>query len=134
MDSARFGAEYLDRISQHLYSSVLADILDEAGHRHQVMSPEVRPLYPGAKVLSSVHFECGHDSRFIAASGTLVNFIAGFLCWIGLRAVNAVRGHLRYFLWLLMTINLLQGGGYFLFSGLANFGDWAYVIHDLEPA
>src|SRR5207237_5943651 len=50
MDSARFGAEYLDRISQHLYSSVLADILDEAGHRHQVMSPEVRPLYPGAKI------------------------------------------------------------------------------------
>ena len=87
-----------------------------------------------AKVLSSVHFECGHDSRFIAAAGTLINFIAGFLCWIGLRAVNAVRGHLRYFLWLLMTINLLQGGGYFLFSGLANFGDWAYVIHDFEPA
>src|SRR2546426_325981 len=50
MDSARFGAEYLDRISEHLYSSVLADILDEAGHRQQVMRPEVRPLYPGAKV------------------------------------------------------------------------------------
>jgi 4-hydroxy-4-methyl-2-oxoglutarate aldolase len=46
----RFDAEYLDRISEHLYSSVLADILDEAGHRHQVMRPEVRPLYPGAKV------------------------------------------------------------------------------------
>src|SRR2546428_12862766 len=50
MDSARFGAEYFDRISEHLYSSVLADILDEAGHRQQVMRPEVRPLYPGAKV------------------------------------------------------------------------------------
>jgi len=44
MDSARFGAEYLDRVSEHLYSSVLADILDEAGHRRQVMRPEVRPL------------------------------------------------------------------------------------------
>src|SRR6266446_5430757 len=50
MDSARFGADYLDRISEHLYSSVLADILDEAGYRQQVMRPEVRPLYPGAKV------------------------------------------------------------------------------------
>src|SRR2546421_5267142 len=50
MDSARFGAEYLDRISEHLYSSVLADILDDAGHRRQVMRPEVRPLYPGARV------------------------------------------------------------------------------------
>src|SRR5213080_2841659 len=50
MDSARFGAEYLDRISEHLYSSVLADILDEAGHRQQVMRPEIRPLYGGARV------------------------------------------------------------------------------------
>jgi regulator of RNase E activity RraA len=46
----RSSAEYLDRISEKLYSSVLADILDEAGHRHQVMRPEVRPLYPGARV------------------------------------------------------------------------------------
>ena len=47
----RFAAEYLDRIADQLYSSVLADILDEAGYRHQVMRPEVRPLYPGAKAV-----------------------------------------------------------------------------------
>jgi 4-hydroxy-4-methyl-2-oxoglutarate aldolase len=47
----RFSAEYLDRIADELYSSVLSDILDEAGHRHQVMRPEVRPLYPGAKAV-----------------------------------------------------------------------------------
>jgi len=46
----RYSTEYLDRISEHLYSSVLADILDDAGHRRQVMRPEVRPLYPGARV------------------------------------------------------------------------------------
>jgi len=46
----RFSADYLDRISEKLYSSVLADILDEAGHRHQVMRPEIRPLYGGARV------------------------------------------------------------------------------------
>jgi len=46
----RYSAEYLDRIADSLYSSVLSDILDEAGHRHQVMRPEVRPLYPGAKM------------------------------------------------------------------------------------
>lgn len=86
------------------------------------------------KVLSSVHFECDQDNRFIEAGGTLVNFIAGFLCWIALRAVNPARQHLRYFLWLMMTINLLQAAGYFLFSGLGNIGDWAYVIHDLAPA
>ena len=81
-----------------------------------------------AKVLSSIHFECDRDSRFIAAGGTLVNLIAGFLCWLGRRFVPRAGRHLQYFLWLLMTVNLLQGAGYFLFSGLGNFGDWAYVI------
>jgi len=46
----RYSAEYLDRISEHLYSSVLADILDDAGHRRQVMRPEIRPLHAGARV------------------------------------------------------------------------------------
>src|SRR5215469_13851298 len=67
-----------------------------------------------ARVLSSVHFECDRDSRIISAGGTLVNFIVGFLCWMMLRAASPARGSLRYFLWLLMTVNLLQGGGYFL--------------------
>ena len=45
-----YEAEYLDRISEHLYSSVLADILDDHGFRHQALDHEVRPLYVGAKV------------------------------------------------------------------------------------
>ena len=85
-------------------------------------------------MLSTVHFECSQDNRFVAAGGTLVNLIAGFLCWFALRFVNHARVRLRYFLWLLMTINLLQACGYFLFSGLGNFGDWADVIHGLAPA
>src|SRR5215831_5354957 len=71
-----------------------------------------------AKVLSSVHFECDRDSRLIAAGGTLVNFVAGFFSWLALRSVSHGRGRLRYFLWLMMTINLLQAAGYFLFSGV----------------
>jgi regulator of RNase E activity RraA len=47
----RFAAGYLDRIAESLYSSVLSDVLDDAGHRNQVMRPEVRPLYEGAKVV-----------------------------------------------------------------------------------
>jgi regulator of RNase E activity RraA len=38
-------------MAERLYSSVLSDVLDEAGHRHQVMRPQIRPLYPGAKVV-----------------------------------------------------------------------------------
>jgi regulator of RNase E activity RraA len=46
----KFSTGYLDRIAEHLYSSVLSDVLDDAGRRHQVMRPGVRPLYTGAKV------------------------------------------------------------------------------------
>lgn len=45
-----YDAGYLDRIAEHLYSSVLADILDDHGLRQQVLDHEVRPLYNGAKV------------------------------------------------------------------------------------
>jgi 4-hydroxy-4-methyl-2-oxoglutarate aldolase len=46
----RYSTAYLDRIADSLYSSVLADILDGLGHRNQVMRPEIRPLYVGARV------------------------------------------------------------------------------------
>lgn len=45
----RYAADYLDRIAGTLYSSVLSDILDDAGYRQQVMGPEVCALYPGAR-------------------------------------------------------------------------------------
>jgi len=51
MTVERYDKPYLDRIAEHLYSSVFADILDDKGRRHQVMRPEIRPLYPGAKVV-----------------------------------------------------------------------------------
>ncbi len=46
----RYSTAYLDRIADSLYSSVLADILDGLGHRNQVMRPEIRPVYDGARV------------------------------------------------------------------------------------
>jgi 4-hydroxy-4-methyl-2-oxoglutarate aldolase len=46
-----FAQDYLDDVANRLYSSVLADILDDAGYRYQVMRHDVRPLYPGAKVV-----------------------------------------------------------------------------------
>jgi hypothetical protein len=32
-----------------------------------------------------------------------------------------------------MTVNALQAGGYWLFSGMANIGDWASVINGQAP-
>ena len=39
---------YYDWLQKHLYSAVLADILDSLGYRDQIMDPQIRPLYPGA--------------------------------------------------------------------------------------
>lgn len=83
--------------------------------------------------LSSVYFDCDRDTRIVAAGGTIANFIAGVLCFVAARMVRKA-ARLRYFLWLLMTINLLEAGGYFLFSGLVNIGDWARVIQGLQPS
>lgn len=108
---------------------VLADVLHEGvGHGGACVLTGGTPL-----VLSTVHFDCSADSRWVAAAGTLVNLAAGAVSLGLLRLVRDASAHVRYFLWLFMTVNLLQGGGYFLFSGIANIGDWAAVVAGLRP-
>ena len=72
------------------------------------------------------------STRWISASGTLVNLVAGAILWIVLQR-NAFRPATRYFLVLTMAGNLFTGTGYFGFSGVANFGDWAAVINGWSP-
>ena len=85
-------------------------------------------------VLSTVAWSSPHDTRLVAAGGTLVNLVAGCAFWLALRATRHASSHVRLFLFLCATFNLLTGTGYFLFSGLTNFGDWAIVIAGLQPA
>ncbi len=54
MDSARFGAEYLDRISEHLYSSVLADILDEPAQPYHLLMEMLDGLRLGEVIVAAV--------------------------------------------------------------------------------
>jgi hypothetical protein len=96
-------------------------------------------LVGGAPVaMSSVHFECDDTrvgeagKRIVAAGGTIANLAAGFLL-LGALRVRQASGQWHYALWLGMTVNLLQGAGYFLFSGVANIGDWAEIIRGLSP-
>src|SRR6267143_4318792 len=108
---------------------VCASILHEGiGHGGACVLTGGKPV-----AISTVHFECDHEGRLVAAGGTIVNFAAGLMCWFGLRIVSHAT-RLRYFLWLSMTINFLQAGGYFLFSGVGNIGDWAVVIQGFQPA
>ena len=88
------------------------------------------------KVLNAVYFDCGRGSvtdagsRWISAAGTLTNlaFAAGTALLLRARLVGAATG--RYFLWLFLTLNLLQAFGYWMFSGIGGIGDWNAVVAD----
>jgi hypothetical protein len=112
-----------------IVATVIADFIHEGiGHGGMCVATGGRPL-----VLSTVHFECSADTRLVAAAGTLSNLIVGTLSWGAARAVKQ-SAPWRYFFWLLMTFNLFGAGGYFLFSGIGNIGDWAAVVAGWEPA
>src|SRR4029450_4921816 len=85
-----------------------------------------------AITISTVAMQSDISTRWISASGTLVNIAAGALLWSALRS-KPFQPATRYFLTLAMAGNLFTGTGYFLFSGVADFGDWAAVISGLEP-
>lgn len=110
-------------------ATVIADFIHEGfGHGGMCVATGGRPL-----VLSTVHFACSADTRLVAAGGTIANLIFGALFWAAARAVKRSASW-RYFFWLLMTFNLFAAGGYFLFSGIGNIGDWADVVAGWQPA
>ncbi|MGH9466297.1 MAG: hypothetical protein ACRD1Y_02980 [Terriglobales bacterium] len=84
-------------------------------------------------LITAVSESCTVANGWIDAAGTLVNLAAGGVCWWWMRRVREAP-RLRYFLWLLMAFNLLDGAGYFLYSGVGGIGDWAVVISGLHPA
>lgn len=82
--------------------------------------------------VSTVAEDADVDSKWILAAGTLVNLIAGAVFWMLLRW-KRYSPVVRFFLVIAMAGNLFTGTGYFLFSGVANFGDWAGVIRGMQP-
>jgi hypothetical protein len=82
--------------------------------------------------MSTVALQSDIDTRLIAANGTLVNLLFAAIFWLLLRRRD-YRPATRYFLVLTLMGNLFTGTGYFFFSGVMKFGDWAAVIRGLEP-
>jgi hypothetical protein len=80
--------------------------------------------------LTSNHLDSVRPDKLVDAGGTLVNLVAGFVFLFLARATGR-RANLRYLLWFLAALNLLNGAGYFLFSGVLGLGDWAQVIDGL---
>lgn len=112
-----------------IVAGVITNFIHEGlGHGGMCVATGGQPL-----VLSTVHFECSAETRVVAAGGTLANLIIGVLSWAAMRAVKQ-SARWRYLLWLLMTFNLFDAGGYFLFSGIGNIGDWSAVVAGWQPA
>lgn len=112
-----------------IVATVIADFIHEGlGHGGMCIATGGQPL-----ALSTVHFECSAETRLVAAGGTLANLIFGAVFWGAARAVRQA-ALWRYFFWLLMTFNLFEAAGYFLFSGIGNIGDWTAVVAGWQPA
>ncbi len=84
----------------------------------------------GVTELTSNHLSAVVEDRLVDAAGTIVNLILAALCFFGYRAAGQ-RANLRYFFWCFGAVNLLDGSGYFLYSGLIGVGDWAAFIRGL---
>jgi hypothetical protein len=111
--------------------SVVAEMLGDVVH--EGLGHAAVALLMGAKsgVVSTVAWSSEFDSRLVAAGGTLANLAAGLVFWIVLRGMTRGSVRLRFFLLTSLAFNLFAGTGYFFFSGVTNFGDWAAVIDGL---
>lgn len=129
IDDKRESDDLLTVCAISVLAAMLADVLHE-GVGHAAVA-----LLTGAQSgnLSTVAWSSAFDSRLVAAGGTLVNLVAGGIFWFALAAARKASPQLRYFYLISCIFNLFDGTGYFFFSGVTNFGDWARVIQGLEP-
>src|SRR5215469_10465523 len=112
-----------------IVASILTNVLHE-GVGHGLIA-----LLTGAKsgVLTTVAWSSAFDSRLVEAGGTLANLATALVLWLALCALKSASTQLRYFLLIACAFNLFTGTGYFLFSGVTDFGDWAMVIRGIRP-
>lgn len=113
--------------------SIVAGILTNI--LHEGVGHGLTALLTGANsgVLTTVAWSSVFDSRLVKAGGTLVNLAAALVFWLALRTAQNASMTTRYFLLITCAFNLFNGTGYFFFSGVTNFGDWADVISGLYP-
>lgn len=111
--------------------AILAGML--ANQLHEALGHGATALLTGAHsgVLSTVAWSSVYDSRLVEAGGTLVNIVAGVVFWLLLRSARTASAQTRLFLFFSCAFNLFAGTGYFFFSGVSGFGDWAQVIAGL---
>jgi len=84
-------------------------------------------------MVSTVAMDCSSENRLVIAGGTVMNVLAGAVFFAWGRMTGRTSPRLKFFLWLSMTVNLFTAAGYFAFSGIGGFGDWAMFIKGLGP-
>ena len=87
---------------------------------------------------SALHVTCNYaqdwQSKIGSGSASVANIILGTVFLFVLRRSQQKSSEWLYFAWLFMLVNWLNGAGYWMFSGIANLGDWANVIDGWNPA
>lgn len=87
---------------------------------------------------SALHVACDNggvwQSKIGSGSASIANIILGTVFLFVLRGSRQRSSEWVYFAWLFMLTNWLGGAGYWMFSGIANVGDWANVIAGWNPA
>jgi hypothetical protein len=112
-----------------ILAGMIADVLHEGvGHALVALLTVAR-----SGTLTTVAWSSAYDSKLVAAGGTLVNLASAGVFWLLLRKSREGSVHVRLFLLLCCAFNLFDGTGYFFFSGVSNFGDWAVVIAGMKP-
>ena len=113
------GAPTADDILSICAISIVAGILTNV--LHEGVGHGLTALLTGAK--SGVLTTVAWSSAFSRL---------GWCLWLALRSAKNASMPTRYFLLITCAFNLFTGTGYFFFSGVTNFGDWAAVISGLH--
>src|SRR5580704_135889 len=116
-------------ISISALACILQDVL------HEGLGHGLTAWLSGAHkvTMSTVAMQSDIETRWVSANGSLVNLLFAAIFWLLLLRPQRYKMATRYFLVLAMAGNLFTGTGYFFFSGVTNFGDWAAVIRGLQP-
>jgi hypothetical protein len=83
--------------------------------------------------MSTVAVECSHENRLVIAAGSIMNVLTAVACFLLGRLTPPEASRLRFFFWLTVAVSLFMPAGYFVFSGIGGFGDWALFLQRLNP-
>ena len=95
-------------------------------------------------LVSSMEFRCGLEGlapaagRIVASAGAIVQIVLGLAVYktyqvLVRRPFSSASAVWRFALWLFAAVSLMQGTGYFFFSGVGGIGDWSDVMTGLLP-